>query len=633
MAEDQSDSKTPVSFQGRIANFLFGILIIGICSGSILGVSKPAWESWFWKEVPCRILESYIMEKTDSDKGIYFYPVVRFSFLFEGKNYERTGFSKCNPIIYDYSEAQRIIDKWSSGKNGTCFVNPKELPNAVLDLSVNSIVTVFLGLSLFLSLFGFHALYKALFGMTDDRPWIASPTDSGPSRKPGIFVFQAFAAIIVVLALYAETVIIRELFVHPIMEAKSRDKWVPVPCQVEWRQVRESNDSETGATYFPNILYRYQISGKTYKSNNFGDVSSTRYDYLKSIVLQYPPGLKTTCYVDPDEPYKSVLKKEIHPDLPAMVVKTALMSLFPGFLIFLGFGLFRHSNSGPGNLKVFSPADGSVEPVLRERITGLTGRDWPVSNIDSPTSRSSTKIIAPSELGLPSAAPSCGISGSGILAETPESDEVRCLDYPETFVEKHGPRIMSLPEDAVGKVGCLFLLTLIWCGPLFAAILEKKSAHDYGPIITLFPFLGVGIILAGALIYSFLALFNPSVEIVVEKWDYVPGEVIFMTWRLKGRKRAVKSLTIRLEGVEKATYSRGTSDFTETSVFFNTTVYSTIDPANVYSGKADIEIPKGAMHSFCAPKNKVEWKIKIEGEIPLWPDVGVEFPVNILPKK
>ena len=37
------------------------------------------------------------------------------------------------------------------------------------------------------------------------------------------------------------------------------------------------------------------------------------------------------------------------------------------------------------------------------------------------------------------------------------------------------------------------------------------------------------------------------------------------------------------------------------------------------------------MHTFVAPNNKVLWRLRVEGQIPRFPDVKDEYPVTILP--
>ena len=36
------------------------------------------------------------------------------------------------------------------------------------------------------------------------------------------------------------------------------------------------------------------------------------------------------------------------------------------------------------------------------------------------------------------------------------------------------------------------------------------------------------------------------------------------------------------------------------------------------------------MHSFTAPHNKIEWKVKLHGDIRRWPDVRDEYELNVL---
>ena len=41
--------------------------------------------------------------------------------------------------------------------------------------------------------------------------------------------------------------------------------------------------------------------------------------------------------------------------------------------------------------------------------------------------------------------------------------------------------------------------------------------------------------------------------------------------------------------------------------------------------------PADTMHSFAGENNKIVWSIKVEGEIPIWPDVNEEFEIKVLP--
>jgi hypothetical protein len=49
------------------------------------------------------------------------------------------------------------------------------------------------------------------------------------------------------------------------------------------------------------------------------------------------------------------------------------------------------------------------------------------------------------------------------------------------------------------------------------------------------------------------------------------------------------------------------------------------------AGTAQAQVPANTMHSWFASHNSVEWRIRLRGEIPFFPDVNDEFPVLVLP--
>jgi len=49
------------------------------------------------------------------------------------------------------------------------------------------------------------------------------------------------------------------------------------------------------------------------------------------------------------------------------------------------------------------------------------------------------------------------------------------------------------------------------------------------------------------------------------------------------------------------------------------------------AGHRQIQIPADFMHSFDAPHNKILWSLHLKGEIPRWPDLDEEYPLEILP--
>jgi hypothetical protein len=54
-------------------------------------------------------------------------------------------------------------------------------------------------------------------------------------------------------------------------------------------------------------------------------------------------------------------------------------------------------------------------------------------------------------------------------------------------------------------------------------------------------------------------------------------------------------------------------------------------PFEIARGELAVSIPDDTMHSFAGDHNKVVWVVRVSGEVPGWPDVNDEFPVEIHP--
>ena len=148
-------------------------------------------------------------------------------------------------------------------------------------------------------------------------------------------------------------------------------------------------------------------------------------------------------------------------------------------------------------------------------------------------------------------------------------------------------------------------------------------------IVGIFSLLAVAMI--AAVFNSFLALFNPRVRLTASSAEIPLGGTLQLDWQIDGRADKFTRLKILLEGREEATYRRGTDTSTDTHVFLEIPLFDSTDRAAFRSGSAQIAVPADSMHTFIAPNNKVLWRLRVEGQIPRFPDVKDEYPVTILP--
>lgn len=102
-------------------------------------------------------------------------------------------------------------------------------------------------------------------------------------------------------------------------------------------------------------------------------------------------------------------------------------------------------------------------------------------------------------------------------------------------------------------------------------------------------------------------------------------------WEMKGSVSRVVHFKVSLWGIESATYRRGTNTVTTSRVFFDLPVVDTVSKEEMRQGQTTIVIPDDLMHSLKLSNNEIKYEIRVEGEIPLWPDIADQFKVTLLP--
>ncbi|MEM7625750.1 MAG: hypothetical protein AAF333_08980 [Planctomycetota bacterium] len=149
------------------------------------------------------------------------------------------------------------------------------------------------------------------------------------------------------------------------------------------------------------------------------------------------------------------------------------------------------------------------------------------------------------------------------------------------------------------------------------------------------PFVLVGLGLLLAVVYTLLALSNPVMELTFEPRVVALGQPLRLDWSLSGKAERIQKLTVTVEGLERATYIRGTDTITDEHTFFEHTLYEaeSLDPRNPMAREhtATLDLPAGTMHSLDAPNNKIVWRVKVHGDIPRWPDVKDEYEFAVVP--
>jgi hypothetical protein len=120
------------------------------------------------------------------------------------------------------------------------------------------------------------------------------------------------------------------LLFRPALKLVKARHWAPTACTILSSDVGRHSGSKGGSTYSIDITYEYEAPGGIYRSGDydFMGASSSGYDGKADVVKRYPPGIRATCYVNPEDPREAVLNRDFQAEY--------LIGLFPLLFVFVG---------------------------------------------------------------------------------------------------------------------------------------------------------------------------------------------------------------------------------------------------------------------------------------------------------
>ncbi len=154
----------------KLVGVLFGLFFCGI--GSLfcyMAGIKPllqSIESRSWSQVECVITESFIERNIDSDGDTY-RPVIRFQYTFDGRNYTGDDYQHMTSSSSSKKEEQKVVNNYPVGNETTCWVNPEDPKQAVIDNGIPSIVYFVIP---FMSIFIIIGATVAFFSIRKKNP-------------------------------------------------------------------------------------------------------------------------------------------------------------------------------------------------------------------------------------------------------------------------------------------------------------------------------------------------------------------------------------------------------------------------------------------------------------------------------
>jgi hypothetical protein len=197
------------------------------------------------------------------------------------------------------------------------------------------------------------------------------------------------------------------------------------------------------------------------------------------------------------------------------------------------------------------------------------------------------------------------------------------------------PLVLKPGASPLTKLLACVAVAIFWNGIVSVFLFDlvggfSRGRPDWGLALFLTPFVLVGLGLVAGIGYNAMALTNPRCRLRLTPAALAPGQGFSVSWELNGAVHRVNRFAIFLEGWEEATYRRGTSSYTDRSVFARFPVVEILSSLEMGQGEARCLLPEGVMPSFTASNNKILWALKVRGEIARWPDLTEEYAVEVL---
>jgi len=200
------------------------------------------------------------------------------------------------------------------------------------------------------------------------------------------------------------------------------------------------------------------------------------------------------------------------------------------------------------------------------------------------------------------------------------------------------PQRLQPKHTRIARLLVMLFLAAFWNGIVsifvYAAVFDAPFGNHWGQLglsLFLIPFVLVGLALIGGCLHTLLSLFNPSVSVALSTGAPSLGGELDVAWEVSGGMRPLQRLSVVIVGQEWCRYVQGTDTKSDTSTFAVIEICTTNAQREILFGSRSITLPIDSMHSFDAPNNKIQWTVRVQGEIPWWPDVSEDFPFRVTP--
>lgn len=583
----KSNSGKPASVVGKvlITGFLMIFVVAGLVAGSVIFQEiGQGFEQETWVERPCTIQDSGI--KIDHSSNAPYTPWVNYTYEHGGKPYQSSTLTSDLKPTDNYRDAQAYTLAYPAGSQATCFVDPDMPRDAVLKNGGTRSLLISLGIIVFMTMFSGIPLLIIIgiwrSGTAKDRKEkrAKAARERGKGKASGRLIGTLFGGVFAVAGL----AMLIFMTILPLYRTAIAQSWAEVDCDIKRSSILRHDGGDDGPTYSIDILYFYDIEGKTYGSNRYSFASfgsSSGQKGKRKVANQYKVGQTATCFVNPNDPTRAVLQRGL--------TKANLWGLFPLPFFLIGIAVIYGSLFG----------------------TGKTGTWRPGGKAKAKANTAKTLYQADP-------------SDEGPVVLKPGSKRVKSFILTLIFALIWNGVTAALLVHLVGEQ-------------------VNKDEWDLFPLCFLGLFQLIGLIVIGFACRSLMLVFAPSVIVELGRRSLPVGGSTELRWHISGNPNRVDHITITLIGEEQATYRRGTDTITDKKAFYQETLagggeaddesisdFDTLGFANE-RGEVLLQVPQDTMHSFEASNNKIVWRLVVTADVPRWPDPKDEYELTVLP--
>ena len=231
------------------------------------------------------------------------------------------------------------------------------------------------------------------------------------------------------------------------------------------------------------------------------------------------------------------------------------------------------------------------------------------------------------------------------------SKDAASFDNPADQLDAQWSKPMKLKTSGtrIGQMIGVGLFALLWNG-LISLVYFTVQFDNFGwrELCVVLPFVLIGLALIYTTFCSVFAIFNPTVEIALSSGAVPLGGQIDVAWQLEGRFERIKKLTIEVVASQyttsvygsktvvvsqHATYGHRSKTVIHKKILEKLPIIETMELTDVAFGSATVTIPVDSMHSSEEKRNKIKWRVVVQGEIPWFPNIYEEFEFRVTPSQ